>query len=55
MWITSNAAFLDHSALVESSMERVMILLMNPSIEDSFGFMSTTSVSACNHGYEVGR
>ena len=36
VWITSNTGFWDHSTQVESPMMRVMISLMNPSIEDPF-------------------
>ena len=55
MWITSNAAFLARFTQVESSTVRVMMLLMNPSIVDYFAFRSTTSVSACTSGSEVGK
>ena len=54
-WITRNAAFLDISTQVGLSMVRVMMLLMNPSIEDSFDSTYTASVSPCTRGHEIGR
>ena len=53
--ITSNTAFLARPTQVESSMARVMRLLMNPYIGDYFALPSTDSVSACTSDSEVGR
>ena len=55
MCITNNAMFLACSAQVGSLIVRVVVLLMNPSIEESFDLMSTASVYDGTSGYESGR
>ena len=55
VWILGSAAFLTCSNHVGSLMVRMIILSMNPSINDFFASMSTDSVSSFTIWYQVGR
>ena len=52
---TNNAAFWDRSTHVESSMVRLLMSPINTYIDDSFDSMSTSVVSSCTRGSNVGR
>ena len=54
MWIIKNSAFLARSTQDRSSMIRVMMFLMNPSIEYYFALISIASVSSHTIRSEAG-